>query len=85
MIGPWCFIDHFGPSEQKEGTKVAAHPHIGLQTVTWLFAGEFEHRDSLGTVQTIRPGQLNLMNAGNGISHCEKSEANGQPLHFMQL
>jgi hypothetical protein len=85
MIGPWCFIDHFGPSEQKEGTKVAAHPHIGLQTVTWLFAGEIEHRDSLGTVQTIRPGQLNLMNAGNGISHSEKSEANGQPLHFMQL
>ena len=85
MIGPWCFIDHFGPSEQTEGMQVAAHPHIGLQTVTWLFSGEIEHRDSLGTVQAIRPGQLNLMKAGNGISHSEKSEANGQPLHFMQL
>ena len=68
-IGAWCFIDHFGPTKQTDGMVVAAHPHTGLQTVTWLFEGEVEHRDSSGSVQRIRPGQLNLMTAGNGISH----------------
>ena len=69
MIGPWCFLDHFGPHEfsrRREGMWVGAHPHIGLQTVTWLMDGEVLHRDSLGTVETIRPGGLNVMTAGRG-------------------
>lgn len=84
-IGAWCFIDHFGPTEQTDGMVVAAHPHTGLQTVTWLFEGEVEHRDSIGSVQLIRPGQLNLMTAGNGISHSELSLATTEFLHAVQL
>ncbi|MEN9955181.1 MAG: hypothetical protein RLZZ41_845 [Actinomycetota bacterium] len=84
-IGAWCFVDHFGPTVQSEGMVVAAHPHTGLQTVTWLFEGAIDHRDSIGTIQTITPGQLNLMTAGKGISHSELSLANNESLHAVQL
>ena len=74
-IGAWCFLDHFEPLDVSRGAalRVGPHPHIGLQTVTWLRAGEILHRDSLGCVQPIRPGQLNLMTAGRGIAHSEES------------
>ena len=77
MVGPWCFLDHFGPTDVSQGLgmRVGPHPHIGLQTVTWLYEGEILHRDSLGCVQPIRPGQLNLMTSGQGISHSEESPA----------
>lgn len=84
-IGAWCFVDHFGPTEQTDGMVVAAHPHTGLQTVTWLFEGQIEHRDSIGSVQLIEPGQLNLMTAGRGISHSELSLATTARLHAVQL
>jgi redox-sensitive bicupin YhaK (pirin superfamily) len=72
-VGGWCFVDHIGPATVHVGSghDVAPHPHIGLQTVTWLFDGEALHRDSLGSEQLIRHGQLNLMTAGNGIAHAE--------------
>ncbi|HHP7233809.1 MAG TPA: pirin family protein [Desulfobacterales bacterium] len=88
MIGPWCFVDHFGPLQvaQGAGLRIGPHPHIGLQTVTWLLAGELLHRDSLGFVQRILPGQLNLMTSGGGISHSEESPAEHVgPLHGVQL
>jgi redox-sensitive bicupin YhaK (pirin superfamily) len=77
MVGPWCFLDHMGPTElaQSGPLHVGPHPHIGLQTVTWLLDGEILHRDSLGSLQPIRPGQLNVMTAGRGISHSEESPA----------
>lgn len=77
MVGPWCFLDHFGPVDVSvgKGMRVGPHPHIGLQTVTWLYDGEILHRDSLGSLQSIRPGQLNLMTSGIGISHSEESPA----------
>ncbi|WP_402462990.1 pirin family protein [Isoptericola aurantiacus] len=77
LIGAWCFCDHYGPDDVAAagGMQVPPHPHIGLQTVTWLFAGEILHRDSLGTSQRVRPGELNLMTAGHGISHSEESPA----------
>lgn len=84
-VGAWCFIDHFGPTKQTDGMVVAAHPHTGLQTVTWLFEGEIEHRDSIGSVQVIRPGQLNLMTAGHGISHSELSMPTSGNLHAVQM
>jgi quercetin 2,3-dioxygenase len=87
-VGAWCFLDHFGPAQvtEERGLDVGPHPHMGLQTVTWLLAGEVLHRDSLGSEQVIRPGQLNLMTAGHGVSHSE--EASGRyrgELHGMQL
>ncbi|MDE3107177.1 MAG: pirin family protein [Acidobacteriota bacterium] len=87
-IGAWCFADHLGPVSLTPGQSadVAPHPHVGLQTVTWLFDGAFLHRDSLGSAQLIRPGQLNLMSAGNGVAHAEEDP--GQPegrLHGIQL
>lgn len=85
MIGAWCFVDHFGPTTQTDGMVVAAHPHTGLQTVTWLFEGQIEHRDSIGSVQIIEPGQLNLMTAGYGISHSEVSNPTTERLHAIQL
>lgn len=85
MIGPWCFVDHFGPTPQTDGMVVAAHPHTGLQTVTWLLEGAIEHRDSIGSVQRIEPGQLNLMTAGRGISHSELSLRGPENLHAVQL
>ena len=90
MIGAWCFVDHFGPTKQTDGMVVAAHPHTGLQTVTWLIEGRIEHRDSIGSVQLIEPGQLNLMTSGHGISHSEISLAGNsalgpENLHAVQL
>jgi quercetin 2,3-dioxygenase len=88
MVGPWCFLDHFGPVDvsQGRGMRVGPHPHIGLQTVTWLYEGEILHRDSLGYVQPIRPGQLNLMTSGQGISHSEESPVARPPLlHGVQF
>jgi redox-sensitive bicupin YhaK (pirin superfamily) len=87
-VGPWCFVDHFGPIDvtRDQGIDIGPHPHIGLQTVTWLISGEVLHRDSLGSEQVIRPGQLNLMTAGLGVAHAE--EATGSysgPLHGVQL
>src|SRR5690606_33874324 len=72
-VGAWCFVDHFGPSDGEARMLVGPHPHIGLSTVTWLVDGEVLHRDSLGTEQPIRPGQLNLMTAGHGVPHAEES------------
>lgn len=85
MIGAWAFADHFGPTPQDEGMVVAAHPHTGLQTATWMIEGRFEHRDSIGTIQHIEPGQFNLMTAGRGIAHSELALANAQTLHAVQL
>jgi redox-sensitive bicupin YhaK (pirin superfamily) len=86
-VGPWCFVDHMGPSTVDErGLGVAPHPHIGLQTVTWLLAGEALHRDSLGTEQVVVPGQLNLMTAGHGVSHSEEGTGRYRgELHGVQL
>ena len=74
-VGSWCFADHMGPLalSPEQSVDVAPHPHIGLQTVTWLFSGEFVHSDSLGSEQIIRPGQLNLMSAGHGVAHSEEN------------
>jgi quercetin 2,3-dioxygenase len=88
LIGAWCFLDHFGPTDiaRTPGMRVGPHPHIGLQTVTWLQSGELLHRDSLGTVQRIEPGALNLMTAGQGISHSEESpEPRSPQLHGVQF
>ena len=87
-VGAWCFVDHYGPMsvDGVAGMQVPPHPHIGLQTVTWLFTGNVLHRDSLGSEQMIRPGQLNLMTAGRGIAHAEESPAEHDPeLHGVQL
>ncbi len=75
MVGPFVFVDQFGPArlEKGEGMDVRPHPHINLATVTWLFEGAIDHRDSLGTFSTIRPGTVNLMTAGKGIVHSERS------------
>lgn len=87
LIGPWCFADHYGPDPVDGGgaMDVPPHPHTGLQTVSWLFAGEIEHRDSTGAVALIRPGQVNLMTAGSGIQHSEVSTAATATLHGVQL
>jgi redox-sensitive bicupin YhaK (pirin superfamily) len=84
-IGAWVFLDHFGPTDQVDGMVVAAHPHTGLQTVTWPFAGKVDHRDSIGSQQLIEPGQLNLMTAGRGIAHSELSLVGPSALHAVQL
>ncbi len=75
MVGPFVFVDEFGPArlEAGDGMDVRPHPHINLATVTWLFDGAIDHRDSLGTFSTIRPGTVNLMTAGSGIVHSERS------------
>ena len=75
MVGPFIFVDEFGPAQLElgAGMDVRPHPHINLATVTWLFEGAIDHRDSLGTLATIRPGQVNLMTAGRGIVHSERS------------
>jgi redox-sensitive bicupin YhaK (pirin superfamily) len=87
-VGGWCFVDHYGPMsvDGAAGMQVPPHPHIGLQTVTWLIEGTVLHRDSLGSEQLIRPGQLNLMTAGRGIAHSEESPDDHDPrLHGVQL
>ncbi|MGO4535935.1 pirin family protein [Leifsonia sp. 2MCAF36] len=87
LIGAWCFIDHYGPDDLSTtgGMRVPPHPHTGLQTVSWLFEGEIEHRDSVGTHAPVRPGELNLMTAGHGISHLEVSTPGTVRLHGVQL
>jgi redox-sensitive bicupin YhaK (pirin superfamily) len=87
-VGPWCFLDHFGPLRFDAGKPmdVAPHPHIGLQTVTWVIEGEALHKDSLGHEQLIKPSQLNLMTAGRGIAHSEETPArHSRALHGLQL
>ena len=87
-VGAWCFADHMGPLAvtPAAGMDVGPHPHMGLQTVTWLVAGELLHRDSLGSEQLIRPGQLNLMTAGHGVSHAEESTGRYRgDMHGIQL
>ena len=91
-VGPFIFFDHMGPAvfAPGAGVDVRPHPHIGLATVTYLFAGEFMHRDSLGTAQLIRPGDVNWMVAGRGIVHSERTPpqarqaAGGAPIHGIQ-
>jgi redox-sensitive bicupin YhaK (pirin superfamily) len=89
-IGPFVFFDHMGPAQFSpgHGIDVRPHPHIGLATVTYLFRGAMEHRDSLGNVQTIRPGDVNWMTAGRGIVHSERSpaaeRAAGDAVHGIQ-
>src|SRR5262245_1074530 len=75
LVGPWCFLDRFGPLSFTDGKPmdVAPHPHIGLQTVTWLFEGEVVHDDSLGSEAVLRPGGVNVMTAGGGITHAEQT------------
>jgi len=88
MIGAWCFLDHYGPEDVSgsAGMQVWAHPHTGLQTVSWLLDGEIEHRDSLGSRAMVRPGELNIMTAGHGIVHSEISQPDKPPLlHGVQL
>lgn len=83
LIGAWCFIDHYGPGSTR--MDVPPHPHTGLQTVSWLFGGEVEHRDSAGVHAIVRPGELNLMTAGAGICHSEVSTPAAGALHGAQL
>jgi redox-sensitive bicupin YhaK (pirin superfamily) len=88
MVGAWCFVDAYGPEDigGRPGMRVPPHPHTGLQTVSWLVRGEVAHLDSLGSQQLIRPGQLNLMTAGRGISHAEDSPPDhSRYLHGVQL
>ena len=91
MVGPFVFFDHMGPVDLPQGvarsTDVRPHPHIGLSTVTYLFDGEIMHRDSVGSEQPIRPGEVNWMVAGRGITHSERFErarAEGGRLHGIQ-
>lgn len=90
MVGPFIFLDEMGPVELRsgQGLDVRPHPHIGLATVTYLFAGEIMHRDSLGSVAAIRPGDVNWMTAGRGIAHSERTAPDhrraGEPLHGLQ-
>src|SRR4029077_15347053 len=91
MVGPFIFFDHIGPVDLPKGlpreADVRPHPHIGLSTVTYLFAGEIMHRDSTGIQQAIRPGEVNWMTAGSGITHSERFERarrEGGPMHAIQ-
>ncbi len=87
LIGAWCFIDHYGPDDVAAtgGMALPGHPHTGLQTVSWLFAGEIEHRDTTGAHQLVRAGELNIMTAGSGIAHSEYSTPNTTNLQGAQL
>jgi redox-sensitive bicupin YhaK (pirin superfamily) len=91
MVGPFVFFDHMGPADFPRGISrdvdVRPHPHIGLSTVTYLFDGEIMHRDSVGSEQAIRPGEVNWMTAGRGITHSErfeKARAEGDKMHGIQ-
>ncbi|MGC3993538.1 MAG: pirin family protein [Propionicimonas sp.] len=84
FVGAWCFADHYGP-EQGVCMDVPPHPHTGLQTVSWLFEGEIEHRDSGGVHAMVRPGEVNLMTSGHGIAHSEVSTPARDLLHGVQL
>ena len=88
MVGAWCFVDHYGPDDivDEPGMQVAPHPHTGLQTVSWLHDGEVQHRDSVGSLATVRPRELGLMTAGRAIAHSEQSpRGHGPVLHGAQL
>ncbi|MFF2818208.1 pirin family protein [Kitasatospora cineracea] len=88
MVGAWCFVDHYGPDDiaDEPGMQVPPHPHMGLQTVSWLHEGSVLHRDSLGSLQTVRPRELGLMTSGRAISHSEESpRAHAPLLHGAQL
>jgi hypothetical protein len=88
MVGAWCFVDQYGPDDISDGSgmQVAPHPHTGLQTLSWLHEGEVLHRDSVGSVATIRPYELGLMTAGHGIAHSEQSPVeHPRLLHGAQL
>lgn len=86
LVGAWCFVDHYGPEPMGQATMaVPPHPHTCLQTVSWLFSGTIEHRDSAGHHALVRPGELNLMTAGVGISHSERSTPDSDVLHGVQL
>ncbi|MEV8057928.1 pirin family protein [Streptomyces antimycoticus] len=88
MVGAWCFVDHYGPDDiaDEPGMQVPPHPHMGLQTVSWLHEGEVLHRDSVGSVQTLHPRQLGLMTSGRGIAHSEQSTvSHPRLLHGAQL
>ncbi|MGW6208832.1 pirin family protein [Streptomyces sp. NPDC055089] len=88
MVGAWAFVDHYGPDDiaDEPGMQVPPHPHMGLQTVSWLHEGEVLHRDSLGSLETIRPRELGLMTSGRAISHSEESpRPHGALLHGAQL
>ena len=87
LIGAWCFLDHYGPDDLavSEPMVVPPHPHTGLSTVSWLFSGEVNHNDSGGHRARVRPGELNLMTAGRGISHSEYSTEQTTLLHGCQL
>lgn len=87
LIGAWCFVDHYGPDDvaRTGGMDVPPHPHTGLQTVSWLFEGEIEHRDSTGVHARVRPGELNLMTGGSGVAHSEVSTPSTTTLHGVQL
>ncbi|MEV0115835.1 pirin family protein [Streptomyces sp. NPDC050844] len=88
MVGAWCFVDHYGPDDiaDEPGMQVGPHPHMGLQTVSWLHDGEVLHRDSTGGLQTIRPRELGLMTSGRAISHSEESpRSHARFLHGAQL
>ena len=88
LVGPWCFVDHYGPEDiaAAPGMQVPPHPHIGLQTVSWLLAGAVHHHDSLGSDAVVRPGELGLMTSGAGIAHAEYSPVpHPHLLHGVQL
>jgi quercetin 2,3-dioxygenase len=87
LVGAWCFADHYGPDDvaRTGGMDVPPHPHTGLQTVSWLFTGEIEHRDSSGVHAMVRPGELNLMTGGHGVAHSEVSTPGTTTLHGVQL
>ncbi|MFF3822822.1 pirin family protein [Streptomyces griseus] len=88
MVGAWAFVDHYGPDDiaDEPGMQVPPHPHMGLQTVSWLHEGEVLHRDSLGSLQTVRPRELGLMTSGRAISHSEESpKEHARLLHGAQL
>ncbi|MFD4230841.1 pirin family protein [Streptomyces sp. NPDC058545] len=88
MVGAWAFVDHYGPDDiaDEPGMQVPPHPHMGLQTVSWLHEGEVLHRDSLGSLQTVRPRELGLMTSGRAISHSEESpKSHARFLHGAQL
>lgn len=87
LVGAWCFTDHYGPDSVfiTGGMDVAPHPHMGLQTVSWLFEGEIMHNDSAGYHAVVKPGEVNLMTAGNGICHSETSTQGLKSLHGVQL
>jgi quercetin 2,3-dioxygenase len=88
MVGPWCFLDRYGPLSftDDKPMDVAPHPHIGIQTVSWLLEGEVLHRDSLGFEAMARPGAVNIMTSGAGISHAEETpRTNGGRLNGVQL